>query len=304
MAFFGNMMHRFYYGKAGQADYTVEQLPANRTTLFFEMLRVRFTGIIGVNALYLLFCLPAIIWTALTLGAAYTISADSGTVDVVQSGLLFNYLLILIPFMGLAGVGATGEMYVLRNWARDEHSFVMSDFGDAVKGNWKMGLAVGLINGASLFLAAVCYSFYGQMMTESPVWVIPQMISVMICGVWWMMNMIMFPMLVTYDMKLRHVIKNSAIMVIARLPWSVLFLVGTVGVPAVIAVFVPYGYIAAIIVYLVLGFGLTGFIYASYANSCFDKYLNPRIEGAKVNQGLRDPEADDLSDVEDDNPLV
>lgn len=304
MAFFGNMMQRFYYGKAGKADYTVEQLPANRTALFFEMLRVRVTGIMGVNGLFLLFCLPAIIWTAMSIGAAYVPDVNGETADIVQSGLLFSYLLILIPFMGLAGVGATGEMYVLRNWARDEHSFVMSDFGDAVKANWKAGLLTGLINGASLFLVAVCYVFYGQMIQESAIWVIPQMLSVMICVMWWMMNMLMFAMMVTYDMKLRHIIRNSAIMVIARLPWSLLFLAGTAGIPLAIAWFVPYGYLVVIVLYLIVGFGLTGFIYASYANSCFDKYLNPKIEGAKVNQGLRDPSVDDLSDVEDSDPFV
>ena len=34
--------------------------------------------------------------------------------------------------------------------------------------------------------------------------------------------------------------------------------------------------------------------------SCFDRYLNPRIEGAKVNMGLRDPKYNDEDDDEED----
>ena len=40
------------------------------------------------------------------------------------------------------------------------------------------------------------------------------------------------------------------------------------------------------------------FVTASYTNGVFDKYINSRIEGAKVNRGLR--EADDDDDYEDD----
>ena len=45
------MMNNFYYGKAGQADFTPEQLPANRVQLFFSMFRIRFSGLIGMNLL-------------------------------------------------------------------------------------------------------------------------------------------------------------------------------------------------------------------------------------------------------------
>ena len=100
--------------------------------------------------------------------------------------------------------------------------------------------------------------------------------------------------------------RATTMMVVARLPWSILFLAGTVGVPVAVALlFFPYGALGITIIYLVIGFALTGFIYASYANSCFDKYLNPRIEGAQVGRGLRQADEDeDLDQVEDPNPLI
>lgn len=299
-----NFMQRFYYGKAGQADYTPDQMPSNRVQLFFEMLRIHFTGIILVNLMYLVFCLPAILWSGINVMALLAAQETQSLAEM--QGLLLTYLLGMIPCLAIAGVGAPGEMYVLRNWARDQHAFTLSDFKDAVKENWKYGLITGLINGVSLFLVAVCYFFYGQMAAQSAFFLIPQMLAVAVAIVWWMMNMLIYTMMVTYEMKYKDLLRNSALMAIARLPWSALFLFAPVAVPAVIALFVPYGEIAMIVVYLVLGFALTGFIYASYANSCFDKFLNPRIEGAKVNMGLREDgdEEDDAGDEEPDERLV
>ncbi|MEF9894813.1 MAG: hypothetical protein RR843_03450 [Clostridia bacterium] len=291
MAF--NFMNRYFYGKAGQADYTPDQLPGNRRQLFFEMLKVRFTGIMGVNLLFVLFCLPALAWTVVHVQLLFSLGAADTAQNYVADGMLLIYLVGMIPCMGLSGIGATGEMYILRNWARDQHSFVMSDFKDAVKGNWKCGLLVGLLNGLSLLLASVCYTFYGQLAQGNMLWIVPQMLSVMLCVVWWMANMLIFPMMVTYEMKFLQLVRNSVIMAIARLPWSVLFLAITALVPALIVFLVPYGYLAMLLFCLLIGFGLAGFIYASYANSCFDRYLNPRIAGAPVNLGMREPDEDE-----------
>ncbi len=299
-----NIFNRFYYGKAGQADFTTENLPANRWQLFWQMLRVRLSSLVGVNLLYALFCLPGIVWTVVNLMALLG-SAQEGSINLIENGLMTIYLLGMIPCLAVAGIGATGEMYVLRNWARDQHAFVLSDFKDAVKGNWKYGLLVGLINGLSLFLVYICYMFYGHMSRENWLWVIPQMLSLTVCALWWMINMIIYPMMVTYDMKFKVLVRNSAIMVVARLPWSLLFLVTTSVLPALLSmVYLPYSALIVALFFLLIGFAFNGFIYASYANSCFDKYLNPRIEGAAVGRGLRQDDDEDDEDVEDPNPVI
>ena len=48
--------------------------------------------------------------------------------------------------------------------------------------------------------------------------------------------------------------------------------------------------------YFLIGFSLSRFVTASYTNAVFDRFINPRIEGAKVNQGLRKSEEDDEED--------
>ncbi len=105
----------FYYGKAGKADFTPDQLPGNRVQLFFEMLRVRFSGIVGMNLLYALFSVPAIVWTWINLmvlngtvqydEAGNIISTVALSVAEANSYILI-YLVFMIPCFMLAAVGS------------------------------------------------------------------------------------------------------------------------------------------------------------------------------------------------------
>ena len=298
------MINNFYYGKAGRADYTPDQMPTTRVQLFFEMLRIHFSGLFGMNLAYLLFCLPAIAWAMLNL-LTLNAQVELGSSPEVLGGFVQAFLVIMIPCLGLCGVGAPGLMYVMRNWARDQHAFTLSDFKDHIKGNWKQGLCVGLINGFMTLTAYVGYIFYGQQSAQSIAFVVPQMLTLMLCLFWWMINMVIYPMMVTYDMKLIQLIRNSAIIVLARLPWALLIFVISL-LPAIAAIF-SFFFLSNLIVllvvallYLLVGFALTGLGYASFANATFDKLINPRIEGAPVGMGMRDPSLDDDDEEEEE----
>ena len=45
-------MNSFYYGKSGKGDFRKEDLPQNRWQLFWEMLRVRLSGLFRLNLMY------------------------------------------------------------------------------------------------------------------------------------------------------------------------------------------------------------------------------------------------------------
>lgn len=45
--------------------------------------------------------------------------------------------------------------------------------------------------------------------------------------------------------------------------------------------------------YIVIGFSLSRFVGASYANAVFDRYINPNIEGVQVGRGLYNAEDDE-----------
>ena len=301
-----NLMNNYYYGKQGKADYTIENMPQNRRQLFGEVLKVRWGAMVGVNLLYMLFWLPAIIWTGLNLVALLNLTESNGPDAFV--GLFFTWLLVLIPCVAITGPFNAGVSYVLRNWARDEHSFVLSDFKDAVKDNWKQALVISLIDGVMPFVMFTGWRFYGSMMQNSAFYVVPAGLMLLICILWMLASTLAYPMLVTYKLKTRDVIRNSILLSVAKLPYAVLFKLATLAVPLVglgLAILIPSIQIQVlgivVLLYLVFLVAFNKLIVASYANWLFETYLNPRIEGARTNIGLRPDDWDDVTYIPEDD---
>ena len=125
------------------------------------------------------------------------------------------------------------------------------------------------------------------------------MVLVMMGLVFALMNLYIWPMMVTYDLKLTQILRNSMVLALGRLPWSVLFGLLT-ALPLVIsAIWMPF-----LAWYFFIGYAFASFVNCSYTNAAFDKFFNSRIEGAEVNQGLRkpDPEEEEDDEWEDIDP--
>lgn len=321
-------MNSYYYGKSGKGDYTPDDLPKNRWQLFLEMLRTRMSGLCRMNLMYFVAWLPAMIAISLwvvSFGVALNNSFpvdEAGNIieEVAANGVQsfwqtmndmnFMTLLILIPCIAITGPFTAGLSYVTRNWARDEHAFPWADYKDAIKANWKQGLLVSTITGCVPFLVYICWRFYGDMAVENAVWVIPQMLILMLGILWALAVTYMYPMMVTYQMNFRTIIRNSFILAVGRLPGSVgirlLHCVPTVLFTVIFLLTLqPWVLMLLFAYYLVFGFAFSRFITASFTNAVFDKYINSRIEGAQVNRGLsqEDDDDDDNDEQEEEREL-
>ncbi len=305
-----NMMNNYFYGKQGKADFTLENLPQNRRQLFGEVLKVRWSAMFGVNLLYMVIWLPAIIWSALNLVTLYSMLTETTgrfTGDDIL-GLFATYLLVLIPCVAITGPFNAGVTFVLRNWARDEHSFVISDFKDALKANWKQALAISLVDGVLPFLLYTCWRFYGAMLARSSFYVVPIALVMLVVILWKLGSMLMYPMMITYKLKLKDVIRNSILLTVAKLPISVVIKLATLALPALglgLGLLIPgiQIQIALVIalIYFVFLVAFNKLITVSYANYLCETYLNPQIEGARTNIGLRPENWDDVTYIPQDD---
>ena len=317
---FGKMMNSYYYGKSGKGDFTKEDMPQNRWELFWQTLRVRFSALVRLNLMYVVVWLPAIIVMALGVMAAYsglaTVLDDTAAADAAQAAqtyqqygdtlraLLFQTLLLLIPCIAITGPATAGVSYVTRNWARDEHAFIWSDFKDALKENWKQALLTSVITGIMPMLIYVCFNFYGEMARQSAFFIVPQVLSVSVAILWLCMLMYIYPLMVTYQLKYRDLLKNALLLSIARLPMTVglkLLSIVPVAIAALVSYLTPYFQYALLalgLYYVLLGYSLSRFVAASYTNGVFDRFINTKIEGAAVNKGLYVDEDDDEPEEE------
>lgn len=339
---FGKMMNNYYYGKSGKGDFKKDDLPTNRWQLFWDMLKTRLSGLVRLNLLYFLVWIPTVVVLILgysTFMDSFIYPATQSSVDengqtvysevldeegnpvmkwqaagytesqipALMNSVVLHYLLWLIPCIAITGPATAGVSYVTRNWSRDEHAFIWSDFKDALKENWKQSLVVSIITGLVPMLAYVCWTFYGEMAKTQTIMFIPQVLTMMLVIMWYLSVTYMHPLTVSYELKTKGVLKNGLLLGIARLPMSVgIRLLHCL--PTVLIVLIG-GFVIGLDLYLLpmiilvyyalIGFSLSRFVTASYTNAVFDRFINSKIEGAVVNRGLRQEEEDD-EDGEDD----
>ena len=331
---FGRMMNNYYYGKSGKGDFRKEDLPQNRRQLFADTLKTRLSALCRINLLYMLIFLPAMIVTMYFFTNLLSISSNLMLVeqndyasyvekmkeseqeaglteeqynelknsDIDYGGLmdsvLTRLLIWLIPCLAITGPFTAGLSYVTRNWARDEHAFIWTDFKDAVKANWRQSLILSVITSVLPLIVYIGWKFYGQRAQQNVIMVVPQVLIVLVAIIWAISITYMHPLAVTYELKMKDLIRNGLLLGVARLPMSVGIrllhcvpaLIGAALIwlwNPMIGMLILFGY------YALIGFALSRFVTASYTNAVFDRYINPRIEGAKVNQGIYKPEEDD-----------
>lgn len=308
---FGKMMNNFYYGKSGKGDFNKEDLPTNRWQLFWEMLRVRFSALIRLNLMYVVAWLPTMI--VIMIGAMSLLTGLTGedgemvenVMELAQS-ILFSTLVLLVPCVTITGIVTPGVAYVTRNWSRDEHAFIWSDFKDAVKENWKQGLVLSLVTSLVPLIVYTCWNFYGSLAsTQSAVMIVPQVLVLMVGVIWYLALTYMHPLIVSYKLKLKDVLRNGVLLAIARLPMSVSIRLlhcvpMIIGVGLAFFVSPMYCVLGLFAYYLIIGFSLSRFVTASYTNAVFDRFINSKIEGAVVNRGLNTEEDDDEDEDEEE----
>ncbi len=318
---FSKIMDRFYYGKSGKADYTHADLPKNRIDLFFTTLKVRWSSMAMLNLVYALFWLPAfmIVMGAVSqwLNALNSVQAlieesqilaeeSIAIVQSFQNSLLLQTLLKLIPAIFITGPASVGLAYNLRNWARDEHAFIWSDAWDSIKSNWKQALGISAISSVLPAILYISFRFYGDLGKNNMLMLLPQVL-VVLAGIAWVLGSVFFYyLIVNYKLRFADVLRNGLLLSIARLP-QVVGVKLLQAIPMLITILIAalsniqYAIVFFSLYYAVFGLVLSRFIAASFSNACFENIINPRIEGAPSNIGLRSKEYADLEEELDKN---
>ncbi len=282
----GNFFNRMYYGKSGKEDYTRDDLPDNRWQLFLAMIRLNFGKLVTTNLLFVLFFLPLYIWVVTLNMPLLNHFLEKGASTDVQA-VIVQTIYGIAPCLVLMSPGVVGMTYITRNMARDENVWVWADFWYAVKSNWKQMLAMSALNGLVLILSYVAIVFYGAMLSESMFYLVPRVLIFALALIWLCMNFYAWPMMVTYELKMKDLLKNAAILSIARLPQTVFMLLIIMILPALLLFGTnAYVYIATYAVFIICGFSIWSMAINSITTAIFDRFINVRIKGARVNRGL------------------
>lgn len=194
---------------------------------FWEVYFRKFFDLIKVN---LLFAIP----TAVIVVLSFMFGIFISSVNPNLSFLGWLPMIFLSPFVA-------GLTFVCRNYAREEHAFILSDFWDAVKNNWKQFLANGIICYIFYVLMSISIPFYSAQLSSNSLLYIPFVVCCIISFLFICAQFYIPVMIITFDLGLNQIYKNALIFAIVGL-WRNLMLI------AILAVFI----VAAIIFFLMI----------------------------------------------------
>lgn len=171
--------------------------------LFWTLFYRKFFNLIKLN---LLFCIPVAI-------AIFLIYSLSG---VLPSLLIFSPLILISPFIA-------GLTIVTRNYVREEHAFILSDFVDAFKHNWTAFLINGIVCYAAYIILSISISYYWANVSVNSLFFIPLSICIGIAILFVFAQYYIPVMIVTFNLNFIQIYKNAFIFSILGL-WRNLLL--------------------------------------------------------------------------------
>lgn len=277
-------------GFFGLFDYTREgpgvpkdAPPKSRFVVFFEVLGRKFWNIIKVNLLFNLFNIPALIFFIFFSMYYLDLLIQAGALEVPMDDIALYLLGVVVPLLLPAvcfplittGPAQAGMTYVLRNYSREEHSFIWSDFIEHAKKNFKQSMIVGLINCVVTVLSLIDIYIYLNIEGTS-LWVTAANALIIVAfGLFAMMSMYIYPMMVTFKLTIKQLYKNAFLFAIMKFFPNLLILI-----ICTVIIVLPFFYYPTIgyLLMFIITFSLISYITNFYVYSKLDKYMIQQAE--------------------------
>ncbi len=270
----------------------------SRISIFFELLKRKFVNLMKVNLLYLLCAIPTIAITMFVMslfvnpimnsmadsianvlglqGADFS-NKDFATYYVmIDAALRIALTLGVIIFLGMGPVSA-GFNYIMRNYAREDYAWILSDLFDHSKRNFAQSVAVFVIDLAVFCLMLYAFVFY----INQPG--IMQLLGYAVFGaglVFAMMHLYIYPLMVTFRLTVKEIYKNAFFLAFAEAPKNLLLILIMAAFHLVLPYIMLYfgwavGWLLLfIIAELVFAIAATGFMTNFFIYPTIEKYIN------------------------------
>lgn len=252
---------------------------------FFEVLGAKFFKLMQLNFIYLI-CLTPLLFG---LYFSFTFNPEIEHISDLSREPMFTFapdylsLIILGVSMFITGPATAGFVFVLRNMQRREHAWVFSDFFDQFKKNYLKATVVSILDTIIYILLYVAFSFYLFFMPR----IFPEMgmISGIACGVVSVIAVIytwahfyLYTIMVTFDLKLKHIIKNSVIFAFGKLPLNLLITVIILAIAIGMVYLMAFIPLLFVLVFALIAVSLVGLIIVFSTYTTIDKLMLKRVE--------------------------
>ena len=170
--------------------------------------------------------------------AISSVTAGIPSFDLTTAIVFFDLLIRVVlsimftVFLGLGPISA-GFTYVLRNIAREDHAFILSDLIHNTKGNFFQALIVLIIDIVIFILLTMSFMIYSSL---GGVFTYMRYVVGFFALIYLMMHLYIYQLMVTFRLSLWNLYKNAFILAFANAPKNFLLLL----ISAIIHIFVPY----------------------------------------------------------------
>ncbi len=233
--------------------------------LYLDIFTRKFTKLIQLNLEYSLFSL---IWLVVlyllsmictqqiisdfstNIGAldGYTLEQTEMTISILLRMMFVSAAWLMFG----AGPASAGFSYVTRNFAREEHAWVWSDFKDKVKENFKQSIVIAILDVViTVLVFNACYFYYSfYLQTGSILWFAMFCVLCIAYFIYGIAHFFAYQLMVNFKLKFGQLVKNSLLFALAKLPMCLLFSIIGAGV-----LYLLFLLINPVIVFAVLLFG-------------------------------------------------
>lgn len=189
--------------------------PKAKFLVFFEVFGRKFWKLIRMNIMFLIFNIPAVIAALVAMQFIFQqkLLPDMGDDLFVRFAL--GSFLLCIPVITV-GPAQAGYTYILRNYSREEHAFPWWDFKDAALKNFKESMIICVLDFVFVLVFGIAINFYSKVEMNSIIPALATGFLIMAFIVFLMMHLYIYPMLVTFKLKIKQIYKNALIFAMAK----------------------------------------------------------------------------------------
>ncbi|MCC8110896.1 MAG: DUF624 domain-containing protein [Ruminococcus sp.] len=291
MALFGNNYER---ASSGIAKNTPKKKGFFR---YWEIFWRKFWKLIELNLEYSCFFLPLL--AAVVVFFIESISTNVAVVLMIAFAILFAILI---------GPATAAFTKILKNFYMEKPTFVVHDFFQTLKSEFKHALPIGIIDCILVCSIVSAFYVYPELIDQlgSKIYYVFFAITLSVGLIALLMNFYIFPMMISTTLSMKNVLKNSLALAIVALKKNVvtlLILAAVVAVYGVILFFVPLQF--AMILFFLLPFFPAAWLGLMVVLQCYpiiQKYIiNPYYEQkGEMNPELNIPETDEEETVFED----
>lgn len=235
-----------------------------RFSLFWEILFRKLWPMIKANFVYIIasFIAMFFIWFGYATVAKGELATLKGAAFLAGGTI----------YLSVIGMGfiMPGLTFLTRYFARERHVWIFSDFFEQITGNFKKSFILFAVDTLLIYLATVAFAMYGELALTNSFMLIPLGFLAICLFIYFMMHFYMYPILVTFDLDLKSVLKDSLLLTLAHLPWNILIFLIIFIIPfAIFIVNITIG----LIVFGIIGIALMNFIINFMVDPIIDKHL-------------------------------